>query len=75
MPKDSPSSKELFAKLDLAQLEELARQSEALVAKAMAMVAAQRLPPAAMLADAPVADESTAPPSEMPTDIEVGDRD
>lgn len=69
------ADRELFEQLDLKQLEELAAESQALVDKAMAMVAAQRVPPARMLARAPVGDETIAAPAEKPTDIEVGDGD
>jgi hypothetical protein len=69
------AERELFAQLDIKQLEELAAQSQALVDRAMAMVQAQRVPAAGMLPAAPVADESAAAPLETPTDIEVGHHD
>ena len=69
------AERELFTRLDISELEELARESEALVAKAMAMVQAHRVPLDGMLPGAPVGDESTAAPAATPTDIEVGDGD
>lgn len=69
------TERELFSRLDVSQLEELARESEALVAKAMAMVQAHRVPLTGMLPAAPVGDDITAKAAEVADDMVVDDGD
>jgi predicted RecB family nuclease len=70
------ADRELFGKLSIEQLEQLAAESQALVDKAMAMARGQLVPQIeASFLGAPVGGESTGAPAETPTDIEVGDSD
>ena len=70
------ADRELFGKLSIEQLEELAAESQALVDKAMAMARVQLVPQIeATLPGAPVGGESLGAPAETPTGIEVGEAD
>ena len=64
----------VFEQLDLAQLEELAAASQALVDRALAMVRGHQVQQiAATVLGAPVGGESTDAPAEMATGIDVED--
>ena len=69
--------RELFNRLSVEQLEELAAESQALVAKAMAMVRANALTPGAATAPRALVDvgESNGEPAETSIGIEVDDSD
>ena len=71
------AERELFAKLDVAQLEELAAASQALVDKAMAMVRANASPMLVGVSPSPagsVGDVIACEPAEQSTDCMVPDR-
>jgi hypothetical protein len=67
------AERELFTRLDISELQELARESEALVAKAMAMVRANALTPGAATAPRALVDggESNGEPAEKSPDTDV----
>ena len=75
-PERLAAERALFARLDVAQLEELAAASQALVDRAMAMARGQHVPQIeATLIGVPEGGESTAAPAQATTGFEVGDTD
>ena len=75
-PEKLAAERELFTRLDISELEELAAQSQALVDRAIAMARAHghRVPQIeGSVLGAPVRGEGAGAPAETPTVIDVND--